>query len=198
MSGQLDQTLILGRGGKGKTTLALAWTRARPRVLIFDPNGEAAHAAGAVVVDDPARLVQLVRDMGRFRICWRGFATMGGEAFEWGNRVALAAEHLTLFWDEVDRFTGSHPPPAAELVINAGRHRNLAVIACSRRPARVPRDLTANASRIVAFGSQEPSDLDYLRTFMGSEASAAVPGLAAFHAVDWTEAAWSVKKSPFP
>lgn len=195
-----DIRVVLGRGGSGKSYLVASWLkRSRGRVLIYDPNGEDLYAKGATVIETAGALVDAYRaEHPPRRIAWRGLATMGRDAFEWCNEVAWAAENLTLVWEEVDGVSdaGKLPDRAFKLV-NQGRHRRIRLIACSRRPARVSRDLTANASRLVVFRTREPRDLKYLGEFVDETAAMALPDLADYHAVDWREGHWLKKKSPF-
>lgn len=197
-----DFRLFLGKSGQGKSTLARFQAAQAPRVVIHDPNGEEAWAGGAVVVYDRAALVAQMR-APRFRICWRG--SIGAstpeervDAFEWANRVTLARGDTLAVWDEVDMFTThGRLPPHAYRMVNAGRHVGLRVFACARRPYRLPMDLRANAGRIMAFRMEEPSDLAWMRAKMGADA-AALPGLAQYVALDWTDSGTvKQRKSPF-
>lgn len=193
-----DIRLCLGKSGSGKSTLARSWVAREKRVLIFDPNGEDAWAKGAVVTEDRAELVDLVAKKGPVRICWRGVMTGGEGAFEWANRCAWAGEDLWVVWDEVDRFIPQWGvPPVADNIIQAGRHRGLRIIACSRRPFRMNRNLTALAGRMAIFRTTEPNDIKYFAGYIGKAAAEALGTLREFHAVDWTEHGHSVKKSPF-
>jgi len=192
-----DIRLCFGKSGSGKSTLARSWTAGVKRVLIFDPNGEPEWAKGAHVTDSKAELVDLVSAGGPARICWRGVMTGGEEAFEWGNRCAWGGEGFLVVWDEVDRFTDPmRMPPAADNLVQAGRHRGCRLIACTRRPYRMNRTLTALATRMAIFVSTEPRDLRYFADYVGSEADK-IPKLARYEALDWTEHGAAVKKSPF-
>ena len=197
----LDARVYIGRGGSGKSTLARHHLEKVPRLLLFDTMHEDANAAACnfVVYTMPA-LVNVLRHIGRGpgRICWRGNLEHGYGAYELGNAAAWAARDMWLHWEEVDVYIGPHRlPPNAYRIANMGRHRGLKLIACARRPARVSRDLTANASRLVMFSTTEPADVAYLRDLAGADAAAALAGLAPREAVDWTPTGWSVKKSLF-
>lgn len=195
---QPDNRLYLGKGGSGKTTLALAHSWAFERVVVCDPNGEDMHARNAAVTDDRAQLVRLVAEPGPWRVCWRFGRTGYDAGFEWVNRVAWARGDLCLVWDEADSFmrSGTMPETAFRLW-NQGRHRRLRIFACSRRPARVPRDVTANVTRACVFRTQEPRDLQFIGAFMEPDSARQVAQLEQLHAVDWTAARWAVKKSLF-
>lgn len=193
-----DCRVFLGKSGSGKTTLALYQLRKAGRVLIHDPTGQPALAERAIVATERAHLVELVAIPGKVRICWRGYASIAPrDAFEWANRCALAGQGFAVLWDEVDFAVGSQRlPDAAYRIVNAGRHRGLRVFACSRRPFRVPRDLTAAATRICAFRITGPTDVDYLRPFLGPAADR-LPHLPDFTALDWTEERAAERKSTF-
>ncbi len=191
--------VFLGKGGKGKSVLVRHQLKAFKRVLIFDANEEPENAQGAVVCytkSDLARAVNAFNDP--FRVCWRGFEKMGRAAYEYANEVAMQAENLTLHWEEVDRFIGPRElPKHADEIINAGRHKRIGIFACARRAAKIPRDLTANANRIIVFGSNEPIDVKYVRDHIGKEWADKVTCLEDYHAIDWTEKKAAIKKSPF-
>lgn len=196
-----DVRAYLGKTSSGKSTLARHQAKAFSRVLVFDPNGEDEWAEGAILCAHREYLVNLCRRPGPLRICWRSEGLKAGDVdhFEWANRCALAAEDLVVVWDEVDLYTTPGTlPPYAKRIVNAGRHAGLRLFALCRRPHMMNRSLSAQANRIMAFRSTEPRDLAYFRDHLGPEAAAAIPGLADYHAVDWTDTAgWSVKKSPF-
>ncbi len=192
-----DNRACFGKSSSGKSTLARHWVKGARRVMIFDPNGEDAWAEGAHVTEDPAELVELVAKPGPSRICWRGVMTGGADAFEWGNRCAWAGEDFYLVWDEVDRFTTPTAlPPTADKIANAGRHRGIRIIACSRRPFRMPRSLTAVVTRMAIFRTTEPRDLRYFADYVG-EAADQIPTLRDYHALDWTEGGSKIRKSPY-
>lgn len=159
-----DLQVFLGKSGSGKSTLCRARYRARPLVLIYDLNAEPVNQQGAHLAHDEAELRTLLIGLQQGRICWRGHLTYTKtEAFEIANRLAWTREDLALVWEEVDRVSSAgYAPELADRIINAGRHRNLSIFACARRPAKVPRDLTANASEVSIFRTTEPRDLAYL------------------------------------
>lgn len=184
-----DNRLYLGKGGSGKTTLALAHASVFSRVLWFDPNGEltASQLHGAVLCSDRAYLLDLMAAPGTMRIIWRGVVTGGGEAFEFANRAAWASEDWCVVWDEVDRFTSaSVMPPYARQIVDAGRHRRLRLFAISRRPASIPRRLSANTQRIAIYRTTEPADLRWYQRLIG-DAAKRIPGIPQYHAMDWRE-----------
>jgi hypothetical protein len=190
---QPDNRAYLGTGGSGKTTLALAQSWEFERVIIVDPNGEDAHAEGAIVTDDPGELAALflaAQDQrGRplpLRVCFRLTKT-GPDGFETVNKIAWAAEDLAIMWDEADLFmTAQRLPPEAYRLWNTGRHARVRVFLCSRRAARISRDCTANVTQACVFQHTEPRDLRFLAELMDDTAAAACGELPPYHLVHWT------------
>jgi len=197
-----DFRLFLGKSGSGKSYLARYQAGPAKRLLIHDPNAEAAWAEGARVIYSRAELATAMQARA-WRICWRGAVAARSEAemrdaYEFANRCALAAGDVLVIWDEVDRFTDAgRLPPAAYQMVNAGRHKGVRIFACSRRVRRVSRDLSANAGRIIVFRMSEPGDLHWIRDTMGAEAAASAPRLPERTALDWTELNVKQKISPF-
>lgn len=199
-----DITAIFGMPGMGKSTIAKHQTDARNRVLIHDPNKEDAWAEGATVCETRAGLVSALTAKGPMRLCWRGAYGARSreeaiEAFEVANECAIAAENLTVVWDEIDRFTAPAAPlpPHCYRMVNSSRHLKIRLFIMARRPARVNRDLTSYANRMIVFRTTEPADVKYFRE-RSADLAAAVKGLADYHAADWTvKGGVIVKKSPF-
>ncbi len=198
---QPDNRLYLGKGGEGKTTLALShsWDTPAARVIVFDANSEDAHASGALVTEDRGDLASLIRD-GAPRVCWRNSGGMDPEEwFAFGNRVAWAAGDCLVVWDEADLFmTSGRLPEDAYRVWNTGRHRGVRCFAISRRAARVSRDVTANLASAHVFRLMDPRDLGWLREAIGPEAADAVSRLRAHERIEWTPEGWTPKKPRDP
>jgi hypothetical protein len=189
---------LFGKGGQGKSTLARFLLRGARRVIALDPKFEPDAARGRVIANTCAELVELAQARS-FDICFRGFGADPETAFEFCNRVALAAGDCWLHWEEVDLFVRANGrlPPSAYQVVNQGRHDGVRVIACARRPVRVARDYTASATRIIVFQTAEPRDVRYLEEYIG-QAARDVRTLPQWHALDWQERAGArVRAAPF-
>ncbi|MCK5296197.1 MAG: hypothetical protein KAJ75_04840 [Alphaproteobacteria bacterium] len=199
---EADIRAFLGKSGSGKTTLALHHLKKYKRIIIHDPNGEQALAKGAIICNTRAELLTAVKNK-TFRICWRGAVGVDGvkpavEAFEFANKVAWAVENTVAFWDETDRFCVNNSlakVPVAYKLLNSGRHRGLRIFAASRRPQRIPRDLTALCTKIYIFQTTEPRDLKYFQELVSEEIPKIIRALKRYHYVEWQEKGYSVKKS---
>jgi hypothetical protein len=87
----------------------------------------------------------------------------------------------TLVIEEVDMYCSAQKPlPALDRLLRYGRHRDISVIAISRRPADVPRLLTAQADEVVTFQQTEPRDLAWIRARSGQEQMQQVQNLHPF------------------
>lgn len=198
---QPDNRLALGQGGLGKSSLVWEWIgKYRGRVLIFDPNAEPQYAEGAVIVRTKGDMVRAVtgKTPKNLRVCFRGVSPRRGRYegdFEVFNRVARALENCLVVWEEVDSwFKSREVSPVAFELVNQGRHRDITVIGVSRRPAMVARDMTANATQIACFGTEEPRDLNYLAEYIGKDVAAQLKGLTPHHAILWNRAPRWTKK----
>lgn len=185
--------LYFGRSGMGKTHLALSRIGPAP-VILFDVTGQPMLARNAVIAETQEQLIAAL-DRRQRRICWRGFTTMGDDAFDWANRCALAYGGYAVFWDEVDVMMDPRRPVprAAYRIINMGRHRDVTVYATARRPSAMPRHLTAAATAVYSYAVISDPDVVYLRQFFGRDHAAALPNLPKGEALIWTEAGASRK-----
>ncbi|HEX6960202.1 MAG TPA: hypothetical protein VF194_19635 [Ferrovibrio sp.] len=179
--------LYFGKSGEGKTFLALSHIGPQPAIL-YDINEQEVLTRNAVICSSPIDLVKAL-DRGERRICWRGFGVMGPvAAFEWANKCARVYGNRVLLWDDVDRMMPIYPVPVhADWIINAGRHRRLTIKASARRPANMPRNLTAAATKVYSYRIHGRRDLRYLADEWFDDLAARLPALRRGQALVWTE-----------
>lgn len=89
--------------------------------------------------------------------------------------------------DELDLLASPHSWGTRWIrdVLHYGRHLDLSLIGCSRRPANVHRDVTALASRVFLGRITEPRDVDYCVAAWGGVCERA-PGLRQYEFLDLT------------
>jgi hypothetical protein len=186
--------LYFGKGGEGKTHLALSHIATQPAIL-YDINEQEKLARNAVICATRLELVDALEKKAR-RICWRGFSSMEPvEAFEWANRCARVFGGRVLLWDEVDLYMPVYPVPLhANWIINAGRHRDLTVKATARRPANMPRNLTAAATGVWSYRITGRRDLSYLADEWFDLEAKSLPEMPRGTCLHWTEAGIAQKK----
>ena len=98
----------------------------------------------------------------------------------------MAIGNVELAVDEVDMFIPVRCNCEHVLgLIKRGRHKGIAIYGVSRRPVEVSRLFSSQAHRIVCFGMNEPSDINYLRQFIGAENAEKVKRLQKYEYVDW-------------
>lgn len=197
-----DNRLYLGRGGTGKTSLALEHAEAFRRRIVVCPIDDQAPRMGCdQVTADRAELVRLAMQPS-FAVCFTP-GELGAENWEWANEAAWRAGDTLIIWDEVGmyfRTDGGSLKGFAYKLWMAGRHRRCRVFATSQRPARVPRDCTANLARAIVFHTSEPNDLRFYRNMSPPVTTAAIGELdaARYEALDWTPTGTAKRKAPFP
>ena len=194
-----DNRLYLGRGGSGKTTLAVAHAATFSRCLLVLPDDSEAPPPGFIITADRAELIRVM--LGRsWRVAF--VANRRLDQWEWANEAAWRAGDCVTVWEEAGVFMDAQrlAPHAYDLWMR-GRHRRVRVFACSQRPARVSRDCTANLARAVIFNTTEPNDLRFYRSMIFETGAAeAIPRLdfEGHEALDWTPSGWKIRRAPFP
>lgn len=199
---QRDVILISGQTGTGKTTLARRMFGETPRAFLADAGFE----------EFPARyfgeypsLVQHLSAIGAFsdfrssslrlsHVPFRVAYTprLNEHALIFDTAVELG--NLTLFLEEADRFADPGQLPEYDEVITRGRHYGISIVAISTHPYGLPKELRRQATRIIAFHQDEPSDLDYLADRIG-EAAYTLPQLPRFSYLDWAPFSTIQKKT---
>lgn len=190
--------VVLGQTGFGKTTLARALIAQAPRVVGFDLRRE--HDALALSWDDCCAFVDRM-PLDHFRVTCNDLERaeeLCALAYALGETVAEreGGARVTVLLEEADLIA---PPgresKALKMVLAQGRvfeaGGGLDVLAVSRRPAEVSRFFTALADEWYVFRTQEPLDVSYLQSAIGTEATAAVQALNRFEHVVKTPGGWT-------
>jgi hypothetical protein len=116
---------------------------------------------------------------------WHVAIRTPGEDADEVFRAAWAAAPCLVLAEECDRYRVGHEPlPGLSYIVEYGRHRGISLMALTRRPASIPRTLTANASRAVVFKTVEPRDVKYWADFLPDGGAAAIQGLEGHGFVD--------------
>lgn len=181
--GPVEVAFVCGRRGSGKTTLARRLLGDRRRVVVFDPLGEwctfSAFRGGRA--DTLVELRELLkRRWHSFRVAYvpEGdlVAQLDGLArFLWEAQAPYpACGTLALVIDEANLGIPNQRLRAglagmSKLTLQ-GRHRGVALLAISQRPALVSVDFRGSAHRTFAFALPAPQDRQALAAQLGRAA----------------------------
>lgn len=186
--------VILGRRGSGKTTLAKELIDRFPEVAIMDPNHEYDGRAFTA-------LDEFYRDpWGPHSVVFRPKIGLPKdvllEEFDIFCQILWERGRRLVVIDEADRFAsrGKESTPFFQMLVNQGRHRELAILAIARRAAQLPKELIENASHLYLFHIHGAHSINYLQSIIGKEAEE-LGRLPKLHYLEWSETAGVKKKS---
>lgn len=192
--------VVLGQTGLGKTALMRALIRHShpvwPRVLIADKDAEygpvavgvqsveewAAYVGAGAGVPAPLRVDQ---QGASWKVAYQAddldqaMPVLCEAVFEIAGGTLLVAEEADLWCS-----------PAAILpefahLLKYGRKRGAWVCSVARRPSELHRLCTSQARHVIAFGTVEPIDVEYLRRAVSTACAEAVQTLEPLEAVWW-------------
>lgn len=169
-----DNTIIsiMGKKGSGKSYLTKEIMYEWPRVIIVDNTGEYETEEIYNGYDECVSALVNASKRNQFRISLR---TRSVEDDLRLLEIVETIPSILLVVEEASRYVSSaFLPPEIEALIRYGRHKDISQIYLARRPTELHRDLTANSDVIVVFNTQEPRDINYLRSFIGEQAQEAI------------------------
>lgn len=168
-----DVITIVGQRGSGKTTLSRLIQRAFPRLIVFDRMQEYDSSSFDFTANTFAEFARAIRDnhnriLYRFDIEKRSHDLELDEALRIlhyeGNRAIVIEE----CWNYAN---ARYLPHWYREILFTGRHRNLALISTSQRPAEVNKAMFSEAHHIFLGCVTEPYSLKYLQGYIGKENS---------------------------
>lgn len=175
-------TVILGRKGTGKTTVAVDLisqeAKARGRVVVIDPVGEYPNGV-QISPSDPA--LDFYLSNSRFRIAIHPVRVADlnlivPKILRTGNLLAVIDE-AQLFQD------ASQIPDVLIDLVTLGRRPRVDQIWITQRPTLLHKDVTSQLDVAFLFGAAEPRDLDYLGKRISVAAAEKVSQLRPFEYV---------------
>lgn len=180
-TGQVESVLIVGKKGTGKTTWARDFIKSLTRVLVLEAG------YGEYGIPETENFSEVMEKMRHsfFRV---SYSPMAWE-YEYLFAAALTVGEQKPIWLVLEEAQGIESPKSFELysmVINRGRHHGINMIVISTRPALLPIDYRAQATRVIAFRQHEPADIDYLSNIIGDDALN-LKGLQGHDYIEWRE-----------
>ena len=154
--------VIFGKKGSGKTTLSKAlMLKTGGRVVFLSPV-ETVNMKH-IELWDIESIPDAMQNLNPGQIVLVRRADI--EAMDVTALTAIiTAKGYTVVIDEVDRYKESRE---LKDMIHYSRHFDINIIVNTRRYADVPRLLTSQADHLYIFQTNEPRDLDYIRSFCG-------------------------------
>lgn len=163
MAKQNKITLIFGRKGSGKTCLAKSLIpKLKPPIIILDSQDE---YEGGVIFHQVEHFIDLYLNE-KIKPGIFIFRLSSDEQIDALFITCWLLGNLTIIGEEIDLYCSAYAiNNNLEKIIKYGRHRNINLIAISRRPAEVSRLISAQADEVYIFKTMEPRDLQYFSTF---------------------------------
>ncbi len=159
--------VVLGQTGLGKTAFVRAWLRQTSpqvysRILVADKDAEyGAVAVGITTLEELAAYVEQIAPP--WRIAYQGddldaaMPVLCEATYQIAGGMLLIAEEADLW------ATPSAIIPELAHVLKYGRKKGAHLCCVARRASELHRLCTSQARHIVAFGTVEPIDVEYLR-----------------------------------
>lgn len=190
-------SLIVGRKGCGKSTLANALAAGKKRLIILDPQSEYDVGLRVVNFDQFTEAIQKYRFAEDVKI--RYFPQDKKDSkfmFSLVCDVVYDFADVTFLIEELGYFMSatSFPASFARLVMGS-RHQRISIIGVTQRATKIPRDLRSQADVIYSFQQVEPGDVKYISEFMEMKSVSRVKSLSNHNFIEWLpDGTTSVKK----
>lgn len=158
----------VGKRGYGKTTALRRWLASGPeaRVLQLDIYDE---------LDGPRSpsIEHAVYDLARFGPCWRRVSPPRGGTRAYGDhflrQVLEYVRDCVIVIDEVTKFFDADGTDDLEELVFQGRKYGLRFASTTQRVNELPRQIRAEATRLVLYHTTWPYDLQEIGRWTGSE-----------------------------
>jgi len=181
-------TLILGRRGCGKTTLAKTMLAQKKRLIIFDPHGE--YKIGLVARDFKEFSSYLLKE--RFNPNMKITYVIDEEdinfIFYMTCKMVYEIPDCTFVIEEIGRFvTPISFPKSFDRLIRFSRHKDISIIGITQRATDIPRILRSQANMICTFQQIESGDLKYLEKFLDADDIKAIRAFDKFEYLEFMD-----------
>jgi DNA helicase HerA-like ATPase len=150
---QNNVTIIFGKRGSGKTTLAKELIKHDKRLITLDTLGE---YGGSIVHNEGEIYSAIKSNPSKFNLSLR---SDNEKIFDFLYNIT----NYRLVIEELSYYCSSARIPKSLLkIILWGRHRKINFMGIAQRPAIISKTITSQATHIYVFNQSEPRDIDYL------------------------------------
>lgn len=177
---------IFGRRGSGKSFLGKKIQTAFPRRIIFDTTFE---YDGQIITsyDEFAEFMLAHENSKEFEVIVRFDIDTSKKSEQFDEMVKLiyARGSVLVVIEEIQNFcTPYQMSPYLEHLFTTGRHRDLAVIFTTQRPAQVHKTAMSQCTHIFCGQLHDKNDLNQVSNFLGRE-SKELSNLKEHHFIWW-------------
>jgi hypothetical protein len=193
-------TIVVGRRGVGKTTLAYFLSRKNPTRLIFDPRAQ--FKTSTDIVHDGVGIFELLDEKEEIIVqpysdVKGNFLQVAQEFREW--TIANPDEPCSFLVDEV-RFleTPNENYDPLEQLLRFSDSSQVDIIFTCHRPGDIAVDIRAIADYLVFFRTTQEHDLKIIKERCGQEAVDVISNLNDYEFLVWNDgrAVFQVQKEP--
>jgi len=168
---QNNITLIFGRKGSGKTTIAkeLIKYEKHKHIIIWDFLGE--YENGLIITEEKEfmKYIKTIKAGEQLEAIIR-FDKDVYTKFDNLCKKVWKIKNTLLVIEEADSIcSSSYIGNGLASLIRYGRHRNIDIIGITRRPSDINRLLTSQADTVCCYKFIEPRDVKYLTDYMQIE-----------------------------
>ncbi|MBS3917904.1 MAG: hypothetical protein KG012_03345 [Deltaproteobacteria bacterium] len=177
-------SVIIGRKGQGKTTLASRLIQNIKKVIIIDTLIEYTGSAQINIDEDLIKnLNYFFNNSTEFRL---SITPENPAEFEDVINILKRYKNYTLLLDEVGIWSNpSYIPDSLYWILRFGRHSQINQIYAARRPTELNRMMSALADRFYIFNTIEPRDLEYIAKITDSSLINEIKNIKQFNYINY-------------
>lgn len=164
---QRDIIIVLGKTGQGKSLWTSHYLLYKKRLLVFDPMRD----LEVVYYDNTPELAAIIDYLHSMQAPDFNLGISNPDSLDLLGNAAFLMGDCILCIEEAAFVFPMHTrtPQWLRDIIFLGRHRGVSLIITAQRPVSIPIDLRSQASRVVSFAQHEGADVQWLRTYFGTQ-----------------------------
>ena len=189
-----DIRLVVGKSGSGKTAHTIKLIADCRRVIMFDTQNKD-YTDGVTFYDlREFKEFWLKVYRGNFRLIYRPLNPL--KEIEEICRLAFKCGNLMFVAEELPGLCDSRSiNEELRKVIFRGRMKDIHFIGLMQRPIGIHRDITSQASEILVFKVDEPTDVKYFQNRIGRNIEDRIRQLEEYQYLHWIDGAEEIEVS---